>query len=111
MAKGTFVPPMVVSANRLRAASHSRISNVLSSVSIQSLPGRSPDSVAVRLSPELVQTSSGFPAMAESGVDSRNPRYAACRSRQRECAVQGTLSEHARLRPRKHVSLAHDMSG
>jgi hypothetical protein len=50
---------------------------------------------------ELVQRSSGFPAIAESGVDVRNPKYAARRPRNVECAVQGVAAEQARECPRK----------
>src|SRR5207248_1085215 len=50
---------------------------------------------------DFVQRSSGLPAMAESGVDIRNPKYAASRPRNVECAVQGVVSEQARVRPRK----------
>jgi hypothetical protein len=59
---------------------------------------------------ELVQRSSGFPAIAESGVDVRNPKYAASRPRIVEWAVQGVVSEQRRVRPRKHEGLVLEIS-
>src|SRR5947209_6462150 len=50
---------------------------------------------------DFVQRSSGLPAMAESGVDIRNPKYAASRPQNVECAVQGVVSEQGRACPRK----------
>src|SRR3954470_5661347 len=51
-----------------------------------------------------VQTSSGSPAIAESEVDVRNPKYAPSTPCHAKCAVQGEVAEQARELLRKQVA-------
>ncbi len=48
--------------------------------------------------------------MAETGVETRKPMYAACTPRQAAWAVQGAASEHGRVCARKQLGLVREIS-